>query len=646
MESERRLAAIMFTDMVGYTALGQTNEPLSLDLVEEQRKLVRPILTSNRGREVKTIGDGLLVEFPSALEAVNCATKIQQAMDQRNRIVPSDRKMKLRIAIHVGDVEHRNGDIYGDAVNVASRIPPFTDPGGVCITGQVFDHIRNRKEFRTESLGRHELKNVMAPVEIYKVMLPDETGTLTENITLEPRRIAALPLTIISSDPQDEYFADGLTEEIINTLSSISGLRVIARTSVMKYKGVHKSIGEIGQELRVGTVLEGSVRKAGGRLRITAQLIDAASEEPLWAEKYDRDLQDVFAVQTEIAQKVAEALRSRLFKDEARRIERRAPENFEAYTLYLRGRYHWNKRTREGLEKAVEYFNQAIQQDPEYALAYAGMADCYTLMGRHHYRPAQEAFTKAREFADRSLQIDDTLAEPHASLAAVLINRDLDWKNAEDQFKLALELNPNYATAHYWYSVLLLTTGRLARAVEEAEKAQALDPFSPVIGMGVVQAYLSSERYDRALEECMRYLDMDPRFLPAHDYLVHLYVHKRMFDAAEREAQRMMELGGLKVEGRAHLAYAYAASGKTAEAKRLVDESMEDPQLDLANPTIFVTVYSILGDEDKAFEWAGKVFGSRRLAFPSLRFSPDLKEFRDDERYKGLLLKAGLELYM
>src|SRR2546422_2675861 len=303
-QGERRLAAIMFTDMVDYTTMSAKNETLALALLEEHRQLLRPVFARHGGREVKTIGDGFLVEFPSALEAVRCALEIQQLMYKRNQDVPSERKMLLRVAVHLGDVEHRDGDVYGDAVNIASRIQSLADPGGICITQQVFDHVRNNEEFRTVALGQNQLKNVQIPTEVYTVLPSTERTKLTTNEVLEPRRVAALPLAIISSDQQDEYFADGLTEEIINTLSMIPGLRVIARTSVMKYKQVNKSVGEIVRELKVGTILEGSVRKAGGRLRITIQLIDVGSEAPIWAQKYDRELEDVVKIQTDIAVRV------------------------------------------------------------------------------------------------------------------------------------------------------------------------------------------------------------------------------------------------------------------------------------------------------------------------------------------------------
>ena len=637
----------MFTDMVDYTTMSEKNETLALALLDEHRGLLRPVFARHGGREIKTIGDGFLVEFPSALEAVRCALEIQQLMYKRNQSVPSERKILLRVAIHLGDVEHRDGDIYGDAVNIASRVQSLADPGGICITRQVFDHVRNNEEFRTVALGQSVLKSVQTPTEVYRVLPPTEDTKLTKSDALEPRRVAALPLAILSSDHQDEYFADGLTEEIINTLSSIPGLNVIARTSVMKYKQATKSVGEIGRELKVGTILEGSVRKAGSRLRITLQLIDVGSEAPIWAQKYDRELEDVFKIQSDIAERVAEALKVQVLRDNRRLIEEKAPEDIGAYVLYLRGRYYWNKRTREDLEKATSYFGEAIQKDPNYALAHAGMADCYTLMGRHLYLPTKEAFEKARDYANRALELNENLAEAHTSLAAVLMNYDWDWDKAEEQFKHAIQLNPNYATAHYWLSVLLQTTGRLQDSVTATQKAQILDPLSPIIGMGVVQAYLFLEQYDRAIDECHKYLEMNPSFVVAHDFLLHLQVHKGLFEDAGEEARRLVEISERKAEAMAHVAYVYAASGKIEEAKKLFEESMADPKADpglgYSNPTIFITVYSILGDQDSGFRWAEKALESGKISFPTLRFSPDLKKFRTDPRYNSLLAKAGLK---
>ena len=633
----------MFTDMVDYTSISEKNEELALTLLEDHRQLLRPVFARHGGREVKTVGDGFLVEFPSALEAVRCALEIQQLMYRRNQGVTSEKKILLRVAVHLGDVEHRDGDVYGDAVNIASRIQSLTDPGGICITQQVYDHVRKNEEFRMVALGQNRLKNVQTPTEVYRVLPASERGEPTKTDALEPRRVAALPLAIISSDQQDEYFADGLTEEIINTLSSIPGLKVIARTSVMKYKEASKSVGEIGRELKVGTILEGSVRKAGGRLRITIQLIDVGSESPIWSQKYDRELEDVFKIQTDIAERVAEALKVQLLTENRTLIQQKAPEDIGAYVLYLRGRYHWSRRNKEDLEKAIAYFGEAIEKDPNYALAHAGMADCYTLMGRHLYLPAKEAFSKARDFANRALELNNDLAEAHTSLAAVLLIYDWEWDAAEDQFKRAIQLNPNYATAHYWHSVLLQTTGRLQESVTAAEKAQVLDPLSPVIGMGVVQAYFFSGQYDKAVEECHRYLDMDPSFVVARDFLVHLHVQNGLFEEAAEEAKRLLDVSERKSEAMAHLAYVYAASGKTEEAKKLFEASVADAEFGYSNPTIFIIVCSILGDLDNAYRWAEKARESGRIALHSLRFSPDLQRFRTDPRYSLLLAKAHLQ---
>ena len=632
----------MFTDMVDYTTMSEKNETLALALLDEHRGLLRPVFARHGGREIKTIGDGFLVEFPSALEAVRCALEIQQLMYRRNQSAPAERRILLRVAIHLGDVEHRDGDIYGDAVNIASRVQSLADPGGICITQQVFDHIRNNEEFRTVALGQNLLKSVQTPTEVYRVLPPTEDTKPKKSDALEPRRVAALPLAILSSDHQDEYFADGLTEEIINTLSSIPGLNVIARTSVMKYKRAIKSVGEIGRELKVGTILEGSVRKAGGRVRISIQLIDVGSEAPIWAQKYDREIEDVFRIQTDIAERVAEALKVQLLRDNRKLIEQKAPEDIGAYVFYLRGRYYWSKRTKGDLEKAMSYFEEAIRKDPNYALAHAGMADCYTLMGRHLYLPRNEAYSNAKQYANRALELNDNLAEAHTALAAVLMIYNWDWDEAEGHFQHAIHLNPNYANAHYLHSVLLQTIGRLQESIVAAEKAQALDPLSPVIGMGVVQAYFFSEQYDKGTDECRRYLEMNPREVVAQDFLVHLQAQNGQYEKAAKEVSRLVEISDRKAENLAHLAYVSALSGKTEEAKKLFETSLAESKLGYSNPTIFITVYSILGDQDSAFRWAEEALDAGKISFPSLRFSPDLKKFRTDSRYYSLLNQVQL----
>ncbi len=320
-EGERRLAALMFTDIVGYTALTQKDEPLSLRLLEEQRKIVRALLPNHAGKEIKTIGDAFLIEFASALEAVRCAFEIQKALHESNRKRSPENQVLLRIGIHLGDVLHNQNDVYGDAVNIASRIEALAVPGGICLTEQVYAQIKNKFEHPLVSEGSKTLKNVTDNIEIYKVVLPWDRQPVSE-MSLDRHRIAVLPFASLSPDPNDEYFADGLTEELIARLSLLKGLEVIARTSVMNYKKKEKNANQIGKELRAGTLIEGSVRKAGNRIRVTAQLINSNTEGHLWAESYDRKLEDIFAVQSEVAESVASSLHLRLSDLDRKNIDR------------------------------------------------------------------------------------------------------------------------------------------------------------------------------------------------------------------------------------------------------------------------------------------------------------------------------------
>jgi len=323
---QRRLAAIMFTDLVGYTALSQHNESLALQILEEHRKILRPLFSKFNGKEIKTMGDAFLVEFASALEATKCGFEIQKILHERNLSHSEADKIRLRIGIHLGDVVHSASDIYGDAVNVASRIEPLAEEGGICLSRQVYDHIHNKFDLPLVSLGSKVLKNVSAPVETYKVVLPWKESVEKQQMESAKMRIAGLPLDNFRPDPGDEFFADGLTEELIDRLSQVKKFRVIARTSVMGYKKQKdKRASEIGRELGVSTLVEGSVRKSSNRIRITVQLIDSATEEHLWSDRYDRQLDDIFAVQTEIASKITTELAHQMPEYDSRRHEMTTP---------------------------------------------------------------------------------------------------------------------------------------------------------------------------------------------------------------------------------------------------------------------------------------------------------------------------------
>ena len=440
------MAAIMFTDLVGYTALTQSDESLAMQVLERHNRLLRPFFPKFHGREVKTMGDSFLVEFESALDAAKCAIEIQSFLHDYNVSSKDDWKIKLRIGIHLGDVIRQGGDVFGDAVNLASRIEPIAEPEGICITGQVYDQLHNKLARPLISLGDKSLKNIGEQITVYKVEMPWEEGS-TEWGPSNRNRIAVLPFINISPDAKDEYFADGLTEELITRVSFVKGLEVIARTSVMNYKKKEKNAAQIARELKVGSLLEGSVRKAGNRVRITAQLIDPRTESHLWAENYDRDLEDVFSIQSEIAQDVAAALKIRLVESDQEKITRPWTRDTTAHDLYLKGLFHLQAATEEEYMTALGYFERSIDRDPEFALAYAGMAMAYNFLGFFEIMPTREAFAKSEKMARKALELDESLPEAHLAMARALRN-SWEFEAAMRHTNRALELNSSLAAAH------------------------------------------------------------------------------------------------------------------------------------------------------------------------------------------------------
>jgi adenylate cyclase len=638
---QRRLAAVMFTDIVGYSSLTQKNERLALELLEEHRKIVRPIVARHNGREIKTMGDAFLIEFGSALEATRCAIDLQKTLHGHNEQSTVERRVHLRIGIHLGDVLQRQSDVLGDAVNIASRIEPLAQPDGICISQQVYDQVRNKIDCPTEDLGPHQLKNIEAPISVYRI-LPLENSEIAQ-VSLDRKRIAVLPFLNISPDPNDAYFADGLTEELIARLSTISGLKVIARTSIMRFKGTAKSVGEIGKELKSGTVLEGSVRMAANRLRVTAQLIDATTEEHLWVQNYDRQLEDVFAIQTEVAQNVSDALETRLLREEREHIEKKPTGDIRAYTFYLKGRYYWNERSRDAVEKAIKYFEEAIRRDPGFALAYSGLADSFIVLVDHGHLPRSEGFPKAKQAARKALELDGTLAEAHTSLGNIL-SYEWDWLGAEEEFAKALRSNPNYATAHHWYSIHLLSLGRLDEAIKELKIAEELDPLSPMIcayAGGIV--YFAARKYDVALEELDKALELDPNFVPAHANRVDVYLAKSMFKEALAEMEWALPFfQPLSTAMKAEVGSVYAISGRTEDAKRILREceeaSAHEPVEDV-NQRALALIHLKLGNKDRALEWLEKGFEARTITPFLVKLSPYFDEITSDPRFDELLKK-------
>lgn len=636
-EGERRLAAIMFTDMVGYTALGQRNESLSLALVDEHRKLVRPILSRHGGKEVKTMGDAFLVEFPSALEAVRCAYDIQRATRESNIPMPEEKRVHLRVGVHLGDVIESGGDISGDAVNVASRIVPLADDGGVCISRQVFDHVQNKFEVPLMSLGTKVLKNVSTPLEVFRMTMPWERAPQQE--PLDSHRIAVLPFSSLSPDPTDEYFADGITEELISTISRIRGLRVIARTSAMHYKGQTKRVSEIGSEMRVGTVLEGSVRKSGDRVRISAQLIDAPSEEHLWAEDYDRRIEDVFEIQREIATRIAGELRVKLLPEERNVMERKDTESSSAFKLYLKGRYYWAERSRDGLLKARDYFEKAIEADPAYARAYSGLADTYSIMAFQSIVPSNEGMAKAKTLAEKALQLDNSLAEAYTSLAYIIPEIGVaGWKEAQDAFETALRFNPSYATAHFWYSIQLLWLHRYSEAIEHARQASELDPLSPSNATALGQILIYSRRFDEAIDNLQRKVAALPETVPPHFLLGIAYLYKGTYEIAEAEERAGLKLAGMHERLQTILGLALLKQGREKEARQILGDLNKSG----AQRSLLAMFHIELGERERALELLEEAYLKRESGLGWISVVPSFDLLRTDSRFIAILRALNL----
>lgn len=640
-DGDRRLAAIMFTDIVGFTALGQEDEELALQLLGEHREIVRETVPKFHGKEVKTIGDAFLVEFGSALEAVRCAVEIQARMRERNRDAPPERRVEMRIGIHVGDVVHSGGDILGDAVNVSSRIEPLAKPGGLCISGQVYDNVRNKLNLGAELMEGKTLKNVKVPVAVYRIAMPWENPA-AEEVELDVKRLAVLPLKNMSPDSNDEYFADGMTEELITALSSVRELTVIARTSVMQYKAAPKRVADVGKELSVGTVIEGSVRKAGNKVRITVQMIDARNEGHLWAQNYDKQLDDVFTVQSEVAERVAEALKVKLAEWERKKLERGATGDPEAHNLYLKGMFYWNKRSAESLKKALQYFEQAVGRDPMFALGHAGLAQAYLVTAGNWYEDPEITYPKAKEAALKALSIDDDLAEAHAALASVATGYERDFRRAEAEYKRAIELSPSYPSAHQWYAQLLAFQGRLNESWREINRAAELNPLSLIINTNVADGLYYRREFEKGIEQCKKVIDMDPSFEPAYPTLIQLYLQSGRLDEAQRTLDIYSKIAN-PVEVKGITAYFCCYAGKVEEARRLLDDIEGVMEQEKIPPYNLALCRFKIGDNDRGFELLEASNKRHDRIMLAMGIDYELDGVRSDPRYLAMLKKAGLE---
>jgi eukaryotic-like serine/threonine-protein kinase len=459
--------------------------------------------------------------------------------------------------------------------------------------------------------------------------------------------LAVLPLDNLSRDPEQEYFADGMTDELITDLSQIRSLRVVSRTSVMQYRGTKKSLPQIAKELNVDAVVEGSVARSGNRITIQAHLIEAATDRSLWGQTYDRDLREVVNVQSEAARAIAKEIRAKLTPQEQERLAASRPVNSEAYEEYLKGRYYWYKFTPEGYQKSLEFYEKAIQKDPSYAPAYAGIASTQVTMVWEGWVPPKVGFPKAEAAVAKASQLDDRLADAHFALGQLAWSRDWNWGAAEREFREALALKPQDAAVHRFYALFLRGMGREKEALAEMKRSQALDPLGVETNKALGATYYWAGLYDQAIQQYLKTLEIDPNFAPVHDHLADVYAQKAMYKEAATEEQRYLVLSGDE-EGAAALARDFTASGYERAMRNqyrknldLLKEAAASNQA-YVSPMYFVFIYARLGEKDQAFAWLDRAFAERQPWLTQLRTDPQFQPLRSDPRFGDLVRRIGL----
>ncbi len=675
----RKLAAIMFTDLVGYSALSQKNEALALELLKEHQGLLRPLFAQHHGTEIKTIGDAFLVEFASAVEAARCAVDIQKALTAHTSVVAPERRIQVRIGLHLGDVVYEEGDVLGDGVNIASRIEPLAPPGGICVSEDVAHQIENKIDQPLELLGEKELKGIKKPVMVYRILLPweKEAGFLrlarvalrkpsrarwsqagaivllvaaglgwwwtSQRVpSIRPgqiTRLAVLPFANLMNDPEQDYFVDGMHDALLTELSRLAALTVISRQSVIRYKGSDKPLREIASELQAHALIEGSVLRAGDDVRINVQLIEAAADRHLWADNFDRKLEDVLALHSDVARAIANEVKITLTPDEETRLAGARPVNPETYDLYLKGMYYVNKFTPEGFEKGLAYLNEAIEKDPNDPLPYAGLAIGYSMIAQGP-SPPPDSYDRAEEAANKALALDPTMAqiaEVYASLAQIRLYQDWDWTGAEQAFNLALELKPNLAETRIHYGWYLVLMGREEEAIVEMKRAKQSDPLLPILPAFLGWVYWSYGRYDEALEEAQRALEINPNFP------VGLYVLGLVYSAMGRYDESIeahKKAGAVHPDWGWGLGHTYALAGQREEALKVAEE------LKAAgnnwNTWGLAEIYATLGEIDEAMHWIEEAYQTRHGYTPWIRWNPVFEPLFDDPRFQEVHQRLNL----
>lgn len=539
---KRKLVAILSADVKGYSRLMGEDEDATVSTLTAYREIMTMLIKKHQGRVVDSPGDNLLAEFTSVVNAVRCGVESQDELTIRNDVLPENRKMEFRIGVHLGDVIVEGERIYGDGVNMAARIEGLAEGSGISISGTVYDSIENKLDLDYKFQGEHTVKNIKKPVRVYRVRKKfaiTVSGDDRQYKLPDRPSIAVLPFVNISGDPEQEYFSDGITEDLITDLSKASGLFVIARNSVFTFKGMAVRVKELGQKLGVRYVLEGSVRKVGNRVRITAQLVDASTEGHLWAEKYDRDLIDIFSLQDEVTQKIVAALKVKLTEDEQESIVYKDTNNLEAYDYNLRGLESINRYTKKSIAEARQMLEKAINIDPKYASAYSNLGKCHWADWANGWSQNPQLLEHAFELSQRAIALDDSLTSARVVLSDVYL-----WKKLHDRaiavIERAVKLNPNCADAIEQQGEILIWAGRPQEGMELVRKAMRLNPIYPVWYLwNLGHAYFLTDQHEEAIEIFKRALIVNPNFLPVHLILALIYAEKGCKEAAKFEVEEI-----------------------------------------------------------------------------------------------------------
>ena len=642
MTEHRQLAVVLFADIAGYTALMHEDEDTALQILQHFKKELFTTAKNNEGEIIQYFGDGCLMVFNNAANAVASAKVIQENL--RN-----EPKVPVRIGIHLGDVVFREGNIFGDCVNIASRIESMGVPGAVLFSDEIKKQIKNKPEFKVSSLGEFEFKNVDEPMEIFALAnkgfpIPIRNvleGKFKEN-TLK-KSIAVLPFVNMSNDPEQEYFSDGIAEEILNSLTHINDLRVTGRTSSFQFRGKNSNLKDIGEKLGVKTVLEGSVRKQGTRVRITAQLVNVNDGHQLWSERFDREMDDIFSIQDEIALSVTEALKLTLLKKDREIITKNYTQNSKAYELYLKGIFNLNKRG-AALLPAMQYFQQAIELDPDFALAYTGFADSNLFMATYGLAPPKLLLPKAKQAAERALQLDPQLSEAYCSLGYYYACFEWNWKESKRNFLKSIEINPRYCHTHSWYmwTQLTLIEGKFSEADELCKSALKLEPLSATL-YGTYSLILhTAGKLDEALTACKFGVELD-----AYSFLCQINKGIISMELKNYEESIACYLLVSNISKRHHFAvngliWNYCETGEHDKARELMNELLERSKKEYIAKMFTAMSLAYLNDLDLAFEYLEKAYDDHDPLLLTLKYEqwgPD--NFRSDPRFEKFVERIG-----